>query len=63
MNYLHDLINKLKADDIPTGALGVTGIILFLLALKAGKGFAKFVFVILALVAFVGAVWWHLQKR
>ena len=63
MNYLHDLISKLKADDFPTGALGVIGVVLFVLAVRAGKGFAKFIFVTLALLAFVAAVWWHLQKR
>ena len=63
MKYLHDLISKIKADDIPTGVLGVLGIVLFLLAVRAAKGLAKFVFVTLALAAFAVAVWWHLQKR
>ena len=63
MKTLHDLIDKLTSGDIPTGTMGGIGIILFLFAVKAGKGFAKFVFVVLALAAFAGAVCWHLYKQ
>jgi hypothetical protein len=60
---LHDLIDKLTSGDIPTGTMGAIGIILFLFAVKAGKGFIKLVFVVLALAAFAGAVCWHLHKQ
>jgi hypothetical protein len=63
MNNLRDLFDKLTSGDIPTGTMGGVCIILFLLAVRAGKGFVKFVFVVLALAAFAGAVWWHLHKQ
>lgn len=63
MNDLREVIDKVTSGDIPTGAMGGAGIVLFLLALKAAKGFLKFVFVVLALAALAGAVWWHLHNQ
>ena len=63
MNNLREIIDKVTSGDIPTGAMGGGGIVLLLLALKVGKGLLKLVFVVLALAAFAGAVWWHLHNQ
>lgn len=63
MNNLHDLMEKITSGDIPTGAMGGTGIVLLLLALKVAKGFLKMILVVLALAALAGAVWWHLYNQ
>ena len=63
MNNLRDVIDKVASGDAPVWVLGGAGIILFLLALKVAKGFLKFVFVVLALAALAGAVWWHLHSQ
>jgi len=63
MKSLRDLADQLTSGDIPTGTMGAIGIILFLFAVKAGKGFAKFVYVVFALAAFAGAVCWHLHRQ
>ena len=63
MNNLRDVIDKVASGDAPVWVLGGAGIILLLLALKAAKGFLKFVFVVLALAALAGAVWWHLHNQ
>jgi hypothetical protein len=63
MNNLREVIDKVASGDAPAWALGGAGIILFLLALKAAKGFLKFVFVVLALAALAGAAWWHFHSQ
>jgi hypothetical protein len=63
MNTLHDLFEKVTSGDYPTGTFGAIGIILFLVAVKAKKGFSKFFWTVLALAAFAGAVWWHVAHR
>jgi hypothetical protein len=63
MNNLREVIDKVTSGDAPAWVLGGAGIILFLLALKVAKGFLKFVFVVLALAALAGAVWWHLHSQ
>ena len=63
MNNLRDVIDKVASGDAPVWMLGGAGIILLLLALKAAKGFLKFVFVVLALAALAGAVWWYLHNQ
>jgi hypothetical protein len=63
MNTLHDIMDKVTSGDIPTGAMGGTGIVLLLIAMKAVKGFLKLVFVLLALAALAGAVWWHFHQH
>jgi len=63
MNTLHDLFEKFTSGDYPTGAFGGTGIILFLVAVRAKKAFAKFLWTTIALAAFATAVWWHLEHR
>ena len=63
MNNLRDVIDKVASGDAPVWVLGGAGIILLLLALKVAKGFLKFVFVVLALAALAGAVWWHLHNQ
>jgi len=63
MNNLRETIDKFTSGHVPVWVLGGAGIILFLLALKVAKGFLKFVFVVLALAALAGAVWWHLHSQ
>ena len=62
MNF-DDILKKLTSGEIPAWALGVGGIILLLLAMKAAKGFLKTVFVLAALALLAGAVWWHFHQR
>ena len=63
MNTLRDFTEKFTSGSIPVGAMVGAGIILLLIALKAAKGFLKFVFAVLALVALAGAGWWHFHKH
>jgi hypothetical protein len=63
MNNLREVVDKVTSGDAPVWMLGGAGIILLLLALKAAKGFLKFVFVVLALAALAGAVWWYLHNQ
>ena len=63
MNNLHEVVDKLTSGDAPAWVLGGAGIILLLLALKAGKGFLKFVLVVLALATLAGAVCWYLHRQ
>jgi hypothetical protein len=63
MNNLREIVDKVTSGDASVWVLGGAGIILLLLALKAAKGFLKFVFVVFALAALAGAVWWHLHNQ
>ena len=63
MNNLREVIDKVTSGNAPVWVMGGAGIILFLLALKTAKGFLKFVFVVLALAALAGAVWWHFHSQ
>jgi hypothetical protein len=63
MNNLRDVIDKVASGDAPVWVLGGAGIILLLLALKAAKGFLKLIFVVLALAALAGAVWWYFHNQ
>jgi hypothetical protein len=59
MNTQRDCFDKITSDGLPAWTPGGAGIVLLLIALKVARSFLKFVFVILALTAFVGAGWWH----
>jgi len=63
MNNLREVIDKVTSGDAPVWVLGGAGIVLLLIALKAAKGILKFTFVVLALAALAGAVWWHFQQH
>ena len=63
MNNLREVIDKVASGDAPVWVLGGAGIILLLLALKAAKGFLKFVSVVLALAALAGAIGWHFHSQ
>jgi len=63
MNTLRDFLDKITSGGIPTWALGGAGIVLLLIAMKVAKSFSKFVFVVLALAALAGAVWWHFHSQ
>ena len=63
MNTLRDFLDKIISGGIPAWALGGAGIVLLLIAMKAARGFLKFVFVVLALAALAGAVWWHFHSQ
>jgi hypothetical protein len=60
---LHEIIQKARASDIPTGGLGAGGLIFLILVFRRGKGIVRFFFLIIALLLFGAAVWWHLQRR
>jgi multisubunit Na+/H+ antiporter MnhB subunit len=60
---LDEIIKKLGSIDLPTGAMGATGIVLLLIVMKAAKGLWKFVLLVLALALLAGAVWWHFHKE
>jgi hypothetical protein len=62
MNALRDFFNHITSGDLPTGGMLGGGVVLFLIAVKARKAFLKLVFVVLALAALAGAVWWHFRK-
>ena len=63
MNNLREIIDKFTSGHAPAWVLGGVGIILFLLALKAAKGFLKFTVSVLALVALSGAAWWYFHNQ
>ena len=60
---LDEVIKKLTAGEIPTGAMGGGGIVVLLVAFKAAKGIVKFIFILAALALLAGAAWWHFHKH
>jgi hypothetical protein len=60
---LDDIITKLGSSEIPAWAMGAAGILLLLFALRAKSRIKKTIFVILALISFTGAVWWHFHPH
>ena len=63
MNNLHEVIDKVTSGNFPAWVLGGAGIILLLVAMTVARGFLKFVFIVIALAALAGAVWWHFQQH
>lgn len=56
---LQELLHRISSGEVPTGAMGGGGILLLLIALKAAKGFLKFILVLAALALLAGAGCWH----
>jgi len=62
MNF-DKLITRITSGEIPTGAMLLGGIVMFILALKVAKGLLKFMTILVALALFAGAAWWHFHKH
>jgi len=60
---LEEIVEKIRASDIPVGILAGAGVILVLLAVKGGKATSKAFFLVIALGLFAGALWWHMQRK
>jgi hypothetical protein len=56
-------LDKLNSSDIPTGAFGVVGMVVLVIAFKSGKFISKMLLGLAALVLAGAAVWWHLHNR
>ena len=63
MNNFQELIEKVRASEIPVGALAAAGLTVGVVALKAGKTTSRLLFSVIAAALFCGAVWWHMQRR
>jgi hypothetical protein len=60
---LQEIVDKVRASEIPVGALAAAGIVVGVVALKAGKVTSRLLFSVIAVALFCGAVWWHMQRR
>ncbi|HWW00192.1 MAG TPA: hypothetical protein VNZ64_10895 [Candidatus Acidoferrum sp.] len=56
-------LDKLNSSDIPTGAFGIVGVVVLVIAFKSGKFVSKMLLGLAALVLAGAAVWWHLHNR
>lgn len=62
LDSIKDFFSNLGTHDLPTGAAGLTGIVLLFLLFKTGKFAAKLTLFLTAACLFAGAYWWHTQK-
>ena len=60
---LKEIIEKATSGEIPTGTLGGGGIIALIVAVMVAKRSLKFVLVLVGLVLFAGAVWFHYHNK
>jgi hypothetical protein len=62
LDKLKEFFNNLSAQDLPTGAAALIGIVLLFLVFKTGKSFFRLMLFLLAVGLFAGAWWWHTHK-
>jgi hypothetical protein len=60
---LQEIVEKLRASEMPVGVFSGAGVIILLLAIKGGKAASRAIYLLIALALFAAAVWWHLQRR
>jgi hypothetical protein len=63
VNHARDFIDKLASGNIPAWLLVGAGILAILIALKVGKGLAKFALVLIVIAAMAGAGYWYLHRH
>lgn len=55
---------NLTLDDLPTGIMGIAGLLLLLLALKgADKAAIKMLNALIAIALLTAAIWWHIHRH
>jgi hypothetical protein len=57
-----EILGEITLHDLPTGGAGLAGLVLLFLVVRSGKVVTRALFLLLAIVLFAGAYWWHTHR-